>query len=597
MRRSHIAYFFVVIWIALILKGGYCYLDGTCSGAGGTCIGEPNADTCSNQTPPECICNINYHPDVTATNCERKECFSDNPSIECGENTVCAVNNKCSCVANYVESGLACVQRSCQTNQNCTSFDPNSYCEDNLCVCKKNFGGSNSTECLRNMCFMTEDCTENNSYCIHMNSTKQCQCGNLAETNISTGACMPKTCTFMTASSICGANSYCLTGSSICACPINFEQGKASCVPKSCTEDDISKCDPNSECQNGMCACGVGFIASENECVDIDECVIGWHTCHDDSICTNTIGSFTCECISGYVGDGITCEAINCGHIDIIYVVDTSHSNGKYNITKIKNAALPMALQTPRILASRFRTNTRYYAMDYFQQITQSIQMTIKSPTAVGIGEYSSFISQSTTGETQNGNIIGIYEVEGVKALLKAADYLIVGIKKRMLEGNTISRGKSLCHPDATCTINKDIMKCDCKSGFIGDGFDCTENVWESWGKWSSCSSSCSPGIQVREKIPLKNVTAPTKSLNETKSCNLDLCNKYSPDKLSCLGQGRIPAPCKLRAIIENKSNTNFLLGSTEEIYEYQDKKMKVIKFKSKGMNLKFVNIEKKREN
>ena len=44
---------------------------------------------------------------------------------------------------------------------------------------------------------------------------------------------------------------------------------------------------------------------------DIDECV-EQSPCDENAQCTNTPGSFTCDCIEGYSGDGITCEGQIC---------------------------------------------------------------------------------------------------------------------------------------------------------------------------------------------------------------------------------------------------------------------------------------------
>ena len=41
---------------------------------------------------------------------------------------------------------------------------------------------------------------------------------------------------------------------------------------------------------------------------DIDECVEESDNCDDNAICTNTDGSFTCECESGFSGNGIQCD-------------------------------------------------------------------------------------------------------------------------------------------------------------------------------------------------------------------------------------------------------------------------------------------------
>ena len=41
---------------------------------------------------------------------------------------------------------------------------------------------------------------------------------------------------------------------------------------------------------------------------DIDECIEGTDDCDDNAVCTNTEGSFTCECESGYTGNGRICS-------------------------------------------------------------------------------------------------------------------------------------------------------------------------------------------------------------------------------------------------------------------------------------------------
>ena len=40
---------------------------------------------------------------------------------------------------------------------------------------------------------------------------------------------------------------------------------------------------------------------------DIDECAAGTDGCDENANCTNTDGSYTCSCLSGYSGDGVTC--------------------------------------------------------------------------------------------------------------------------------------------------------------------------------------------------------------------------------------------------------------------------------------------------
>ncbi len=41
--------------------------------------------------------------------------------------------------------------------------------------------------------------------------------------------------------------------------------------------------------------------------LDIDECDES-HGCHSDAVCTNTLGSYLCQCRTGYEGDGVNCQ-------------------------------------------------------------------------------------------------------------------------------------------------------------------------------------------------------------------------------------------------------------------------------------------------
>ena len=43
--------------------------------------------------------------------------------------------------------------------------------------------------------------------------------------------------------------------------------------------------------------------------IDIDECSIEeGFPCHPNAMCSNTIGSFLCTCVTGYSGGGKSCE-------------------------------------------------------------------------------------------------------------------------------------------------------------------------------------------------------------------------------------------------------------------------------------------------
>ena len=42
--------------------------------------------------------------------------------------------------------------------------------------------------------------------------------------------------------------------------------------------------------------------------VDINECDLDLDNCDENAACTNTDGSFTCECNHGFSGNGTLCQ-------------------------------------------------------------------------------------------------------------------------------------------------------------------------------------------------------------------------------------------------------------------------------------------------
>ncbi|XP_072042802.1 uncharacterized protein [Amphiura filiformis] len=81
-----------------------------------------------------------------------------------------------------------------------------------------------------------------------------------------------------------------------------------------CTNGEHN-CYDDATCTNTMgsfsCACNRGYIGDGTTCIDVNECTDGEHNCHDDATCTNTMGSFSCACNRGYSGDGSICIDVN----------------------------------------------------------------------------------------------------------------------------------------------------------------------------------------------------------------------------------------------------------------------------------------------
>lgn len=43
--------------------------------------------------------------------------------------------------------------------------------------------------------------------------------------------------------------------------------------------------------------------------IDIDECHRGFDDCDTTALCQNVVGSFTCVCKAGYIGEGRFCDS------------------------------------------------------------------------------------------------------------------------------------------------------------------------------------------------------------------------------------------------------------------------------------------------
>lgn len=61
---------------------------------------------------------------------------------------------------------------------------------------------------------------------------------------------------------------------------------------------------------------------------DINECREDQSVCHPQSICTNIIGSYSCQCRDGFEGNGVTCE----GQFELLpRLNDSKHYGYKMN--------------------------------------------------------------------------------------------------------------------------------------------------------------------------------------------------------------------------------------------------------------------------
>uniref|UniRef100_A0A0G4I3K5 EGF-like domain-containing protein n=1 Tax=Chromera velia CCMP2878 TaxID=1169474 RepID=A0A0G4I3K5_9ALVE len=74
-------------------------------------------------------------------------------------------------------------------------------------------------------------------------------------------------------------------------------------------------CHANATCTNTngsfFCNCSLGFSGTGVDCFDIDECSASIHNCHANATCSETFGSFSCSCNDGFSGTGVGCSDID----------------------------------------------------------------------------------------------------------------------------------------------------------------------------------------------------------------------------------------------------------------------------------------------
>ncbi|XP_077765416.1 nidogen-2 isoform X1 [Canis aureus] len=83
------------------------------------------------------------------------------------------------------------------------------------------------------------------------------------------------------------------------------------CYDGSHTCDITARCHPGTDVDY-TCECASGYQGDGRSCVDVNECATGSHHCGPNSMCVNLPGSYRCECRSGYelADDRHTCVLI-----------------------------------------------------------------------------------------------------------------------------------------------------------------------------------------------------------------------------------------------------------------------------------------------
>ena len=280
-------------------------------------------------------------------------------NVNCASGAQCVVTKEngldqasCQCLPGYTGDGFfcqlanVCETADCHPLATCQSFG-STY----TCSCPTGMIGDGKyceipDPCLANPCHISATCSSlgNGQYSCNCNSGYQ---GDGMNCNLIPAPTTPPTpsfpspedfasnadylMSFINYSSVanvyaetpgclgkCGNNATCMkalgySGLTVyqCVCNAPYIGDGFSCrMGKSCTE----KCHSGTVCRDGTCVC-IGkanthwYHKWSRECRDINECNTknNENICHENATCTNSVGSYSCKCKDGFIGDGVSC--------------------------------------------------------------------------------------------------------------------------------------------------------------------------------------------------------------------------------------------------------------------------------------------------
>ncbi|XP_067686050.1 fibrillin-2-like [Haliotis asinina] len=217
------------------------------------------------------------------------DCVQGTFGQECRSNCSCNVVNTATC--DKVNGSCTCVK----------GWEGDT-CSDDVNECNTANCGANSTCTNTNGSFICE--CENGFFRTAFNSCQACDANHWGKNCIN--RCM------------CGVNSVaCNSTNGECTCRTGWKGDTCNEDVNECMDNaTICAGTPNSNCNNTVgsfiCECNSGFQQNPTTkmCVDVNECLDGdLNTCSQN--CTNTVGGHDCSCFDGYVGTGNSCTDIN----------------------------------------------------------------------------------------------------------------------------------------------------------------------------------------------------------------------------------------------------------------------------------------------
>ncbi len=284
---------------------GYNPVHVTCANGclDGHCLGEPCAGVFCDQ-PPAATCNDSAHLRTYETlgSCNAGSCTYGVTVVDCPGGCSAGVCGQNACAGKVCQSPPAneCLSahslRAYASPGSCIAADGHCAYTASEMSCAQ---GCQNGACLADACSGVSCAQPPADSCVSDTQVRSYQ---------PTGACSQGACVYGSTETTCDPGMKCLGGA--CVIPsssCNSATCDGCCAANAC----ITPADQTvTQCGSGAAACGAcstGYVCANASCQDIDECATNHGGCDVHATCINVRGGRTCECTSGYVGNGLSC--------------------------------------------------------------------------------------------------------------------------------------------------------------------------------------------------------------------------------------------------------------------------------------------------